>query len=113
LIWRRDVILDEVVFPFSNPSSNFAKQPGDSSFNLNSNHLQNLLPVNSVHAAPSNAEDPSNVGTTTSPEHVTRAQWEQANSSRVLHLVPNGSCLPREICRVHMALEILLRMQAQ
>jgi hypothetical protein len=35
----RDVIFDEVVFPFSNPSSNFAKQPGDSSFNLNTNHL--------------------------------------------------------------------------
>jgi hypothetical protein len=70
----RDVIFDEADFPFSNPSSNFAEQSGDSSFNLNTNHLQNLLPVNSVHAAPSNAEDPSNVGTATSPERVPRAQ---------------------------------------
>jgi hypothetical protein len=70
----RDVIFDEAVFPFSNPSSNFVRQPGDSSFNLNTIHLQNLLHVNSVHAAPSNAEDPSNVGTTTSPERVPHAQ---------------------------------------
>jgi hypothetical protein len=35
----RDVVFDEVIFPFSNPSSNFTKQPGDSSFNLNTNHL--------------------------------------------------------------------------
>jgi hypothetical protein len=33
-----------------------------------------LLPVNSLRAAPSNAEDPSNMGTTTSSEHVPRAQ---------------------------------------
>jgi hypothetical protein len=54
-----DVIFDEAVFPFSNPSSNFPEQLGDSSFNLNTNHLHNLLPVNSVPAAPSNAANKS------------------------------------------------------
>jgi hypothetical protein len=47
-----DVISDKPVFHFFNPSSKFAEQPGDSSFNLNTNHLQNLLPVNSMPAAP-------------------------------------------------------------
>jgi hypothetical protein len=54
----RDVIFDKAVFPFSNPSSNFNEQSGDGNFNLNTNHLHNLVPVNSMPAAPStNAAD--------------------------------------------------------
>ena len=66
----RDVIFDEAVFPFSNPSSNFDEQPGANCFNLNTNHLQNLLPINSVHAAPSNAENPAIMETAPSSECV-------------------------------------------
>jgi hypothetical protein len=63
-----DIIFNEVVFPFSNPSSNFDEQWGDSSFNLNTNHLHILLPVNSVPAAPSNAEDLASGAATSSTE---------------------------------------------
>jgi hypothetical protein len=51
----RDVIFDEAVFPFSNPSSSIVESKGGTGFDLTTNHLQNLFSVNSVPAAPGNA----------------------------------------------------------
>ena len=56
----RDVIFDEAIFPFSNPSSTIADQSqGDASFNQNTNLLHNLLPVNSVAVATHDAGNPA------------------------------------------------------
>jgi hypothetical protein len=62
-----DVVFDEVVFPFSTPSSNFVEQPGDSSTNVNNNHLQHLLPVGFLLADHSYAKDPTAGDTDASP----------------------------------------------
>jgi hypothetical protein len=48
----RDVIFDEAIFAFSNPSSTITPQfQGDDNFNRNTNILHNLLHVNSVAIA--------------------------------------------------------------
>lgn len=54
----RDVVFDEIVFPFSKTSPNLDQQLGDNNFELNNNRMLALFPANPVHADTFAADPP-------------------------------------------------------
>jgi hypothetical protein len=71
-----------------------------------------LLHVNSMLAAPSNAEDPASRGATSSPQCMPYAQSLGTNQQPPC-VTPSANGRPREMYRVHAVLENLLHMWAQ